>query len=158
MSTPTEPIKTAAELKAELSSIRTAYFAKARAELEAAIPRLFEQYPFLQSVGFKAFAPYFNDGDACVWHLRADEPDVAAIDANGEEYDVWTRAEETTGYGENEKPNPLYDKAHDDCYQAVIALIDMVDEDVWEQILESEHVEVTLTKDGIQTSDYSRHD
>lgn len=49
------------------------------------VTTLFEMYPQVQSVTWRQYTPYFNDGDTCEFSAYIDEFDTVVLDNNGEE-------------------------------------------------------------------------
>lgn len=49
---------------------------RAKALFKTAISEIFEKHPCLDSFSWTQYAPYFNDGEPCEFHVHADEPDV----------------------------------------------------------------------------------
>lgn len=45
-----------------------------RAAFETGAKAIFDQFPGLESFGFTAYTPYFNDGDTCTFGVNAEEP------------------------------------------------------------------------------------
>lgn len=160
-------MKTSAQIREELDSLRTKYQETAKTEFMAGIAPLFEKYPQLESIGFKAFTKYFNDGETCNYYARTDEPEINGFgpDEEDEEEDnpdenrkrnLWKEVDETIGYGD-EKPNPRYNPESEKCIEAVQEFLGAFDDDIYMEIV-GDHVEVTITKDGIETSEYTSHD
>jgi hypothetical protein len=58
----------------ELEQLKKDYMKKVREEgekaLKGAFQSFFEQHPEIEAVAWNQYTPYFNDGDACVFHVR----------------------------------------------------------------------------------------
>lgn len=103
---------------------------------------IFEKYPKLKSLRWEQYAPYFNDGDACifhVWHYFEDDDilfEDGFEDTNGDDY----------GYGD----------AYKDVADMASDIIGGADEDDFEQLF-GDGVRVTVTRDGFEVENYD-HD
>ncbi len=125
--------------------------ADARAELRATggkflvghFAPLFVKYPDIKGLRWRAYTPYFNDGDACEFSSRhqdanvlfGDDPDDLTDLDDGKESD-W----------EKYKDAQVEFQAH---------FPELTDDDM--EALFGDHVEVTLYPDRIETEEYS-HD
>ncbi len=133
---------TSKDIKTKLAALKEEYINTARAEFKRGTDELFEKYPTLKSFGFTAYTAYtdyFNDGEACTYNVHSDYPDI-----NGERYDDF-------GYGEKEEQKELQKLA-----EIVTEFLQQFDDDIFQELV-GDHVEVSIDKKGIHTSDYD-HD
>jgi hypothetical protein len=111
---------------------------------------LFEENPNLGKFGWKQYTPYYNDGDECVFSAYSDYPiiklisDTHADDGYRDDFDEeqWFTEEETT-------PEAI-------AWKNVKKFLEQFsDEDF--KLLFGDHVEVVVTRDGVEVNEYS-HD
>ena len=96
----------------------------------------------IDSFTWQQYTPYFNDGDACVFSVYADEPRINDVDPY-----------ETDNF-------PKYGTAEYDTFWTPYRLIANFVTSFSEEDLEfmfGDHVEVTVSRDGIEVEEYS-HD
>lgn len=89
---------------------------------------LFDQYPELYSVTWQQYTPYFNDGEECRFRSGHTYPDLNQKDGEDLKY--------------NSKES-----------EAVKLFMASFDSDIME-FLFGDHVEVTVTREGIEVEDY----
>ena len=137
--------------------------AKAEAQSIAEVAFREEATELLDELGVESFTwqqytPYFNDGDACVFGVYADEPKINGFDA----YEAPDRvtylwgdkltALSTEERAEYERKYAEYSEPYRKVARFVIS---------WETedllFMFGDHVEVTVSRDGIEVEDYS-HD
>jgi len=136
---------------------------KARDEAEAACKEsaklafaeqsasIFEAHPVLTKFRWTQCTPYFNDGDACTFSAHTDYPSIyfANIeDDDVEEFSTWQIRKK------QEKGEPLTD--HESAGMAVVELLRQFSDDDYEQMF-GDHVEVEVTRNGVEVEEYS-HD
>lgn len=90
---------------------------------------IFDKYPTLEGISFRAFTPYFNDGERCYFRSYHEEPDFNFTD----------------------------DEEDEACIDEVCKIMKKFDDDVIEDLF-GDHVEVSITKKEISVGDYSYHD
>jgi len=150
-----------------------------QAEFNGALAELFDAYPFVKSVSFTAYTPYFNDGDTCEYSVNHDYCNFNGYDEDrdveGEGVDVLKFARETIYVEESnpdytpsgskwgnsktkwvKKPNPDFNPLYKEAVDAFREALAVVDEDNWEEMVD-DHVKVTITREGITTDEYD-HD
>ena len=122
---------------------------------------MFVKYPNLVSFSWTQYTPYFNDGDTCYFSVNCDAEYITTefIEDNGESilgYDresltIWKNGEYVTN------PNvPELDKTAHEVSEIVSNLLSEISNDVF-LILFGDHVEVIVTKNGIEKEDHD-HD
>jgi hypothetical protein len=153
-----------------------------RAEFTGALAELFDAYPFVTSLSFTAYTPYFNDGDSCEYSVNHDYCDFNGYDEHhdkeGEGENVLRNARETVyveepnpeydcnykGWESNKrgetkhvkKPNADFNPLYKEAIDAFREALAVVDDDNWEEMV-GDHVKVTITREGITTDEYD-HD
>ncbi len=135
--------KTPDQITAALKQLKDSYIETARAEFKAGFAALFDQYPQLKSVSWTQYTPYFNDGEECSFSVHLDEPTINGFDPYDDDKDAANLYAQT-------------DKESKACLKAVDDFLDAFDADVYEDLFD-DHVEVTVTRKGIKTSEY-QHD
>lgn len=141
--------KELAQLVAKRKAVVDTYFS----ECTAAV---FEQHPVLESFGWRQYTPYFNDGDPCVFRActadfvingldqyEADAPD-GSKNAKGEKCSLY----------EYMTTNPRAPMSL--AYKAVEKFLSQLTDDDFEHLF-GDHVEVTVTRKGVEVTDYD-HD
>ena len=104
---------------------------------------LFKAHPELTSFAWQQYTPYFNDGDACEFSARVEEPDINEVSG----YDIdegWTDREGNKRGGEHAALVPLQ--------EAVAELLQEFDQEDLKEMF-GDHMTVTVTPDGITTDD-----
>jgi hypothetical protein len=152
-----------------------------QSEFPALLAPLFEKSKKIESIGWRQYTPYFNDGDECVFSVHNDD-----LQVNGEDFDdvdflqelqygtikteddrlenlrVATEKEYKwmmdkrigeSGYRENKD----LDKYELSVYEEFKSVLQSVPEDFYKDLF-GDHVTVTVHKDGrIETEEYD-HD
>jgi hypothetical protein len=154
-----------------------------RAEFTGALAELFDAYPFVTSLSFTAYTPFFSDGDPCTYSANHADCNINGYDGyndnvNGEGENVLRNARETIyveepnpeydcnyrGWESNKrnetkhvkKPNPDFNPLYKEAVEEFRIALAVVDDDNWEQMV-GDHVKVTITREGITTDEYD-HD
>ncbi len=104
-------------------------------EFHKAFKDLFAKYPLLEEISFKAYTPYFNDGEACNYRSTHDYPDITY---DGQEYE--------DGY---ELPDQK-------CKKELFALMSSIGDELIEDIF-GDHVRITIQRDKILVETYENH-
>lgn len=170
------------EANARINELKKQVQKELQAEFSGALTELFDTYPFVKSLSFTAFQPYFNDGDTCEYNVRHDDCTFNGYDEDGDEQesegvDVLKLARETiyveepnphykptanswTNEGRKthwvQKPNPDFNPLYKEAVDAFREALAVVDDDNWMDMV-GDHVKVTITRDGIETDEYD-HD
>lgn len=151
-----------------------------QAEFSGALTELFDAYPFVKSLSFTAYTPFFNDGDTCEYNVHHDNCEFNGYDEyedepQGEGVDVLKLARETIYVEEPnpeydprggawgnpktkwvKKPNPDFNPLYKEAVEAFREALAVVDDDNWMDMV-GDHVKVTITRNGIETDEYD-HD
>ncbi len=125
---------------------------------------IFEKYPTLESFGWTQYTPYFNDGDSTIFSVNTDY-----ISINDEYVDEakwisevnvinWGNYDRVnkTYVGRVEEPNPDYDPVLAAASNEIVDFLGRFDNDFYLSKF-GDHAEITVTKDGVDISDYD-HD
>lgn len=165
----------------KISKLKQEMAAELRSEFHNSLKELFDEYPFVKSVSFTAFQPFFNDGDTCEYNVHHDYCNFNGYDedrdVSGEGVDVLQLAKETIyveepnpGYDPSNiqwgshrnkthwvtKPNPDFNPLYKEAVNAFREALAVVDDDNWMDMV-GDHVKVTITREGIETDVYD-HD
>jgi hypothetical protein len=153
-----------------------------QSEFNGALTELFDAYPFVKSLSFTAYTPYFNDGDTCEYNVHHDYCqfngyDEDRDDREGEGVDVLKLARETIyveepnpdydpskgGWGTRssktrwvKKPNSDFNPLYKEAVDAFRSALAVVDDANWKDMV-GDHVRVMITREGIETNEYN-HD
>jgi hypothetical protein len=153
-----------------------------QAEFTGALAELFDAYPFVKSVSFPAYTPYFNDGDSCEYSVHHDYCQFNGFDEDddepeGENVDILKLSKNTIYVEEPnpdydpssrdwsthrnktrwvKKPNPDFNPLYKEAVDAFREALKVVDDDNWMDMV-GDHVKVIITREGIETDEYS-HD
>jgi hypothetical protein len=169
------------EANARINELKKQVQKELQAEFSGALTELFDAYPFVKSVSFTAYTPFFNDGDTCEYNVHHDYCNFNGYDedrdVSGEGVDVLQLAKETIyveepnpGYDPSniqwgshrnkthwvKKPNPDFNPLYKEAVDAFREALAVVDDDNWMDMV-GDHVKVTITRNGIETDEYD-HD
>lgn len=124
---------------------------------------LFELFPNLQAFGWTQYTPYFNDGDPCefsgardVCMLFTDSEVEESEDAENEDERLEARIE---SFKENLYDYEVWDEKNGPNGAAIKAVNEFVrifDDDDYLALF-GDHQQVTVTREGVETEEYS-HD
>ena len=164
----------------KISKLKQEMATELRSEFHNSLKELFDEYPFINSVSFTAFQPFFNDGDTCEYNVHHDYCqfngyDEDRDDREGEGVDVLKLAGETfyveepnpgyvasnLGYGSHrnktrwvKKPNPDFNPLYKEAVDSFRSALAVVDDADWNDMV-GDHVKVMITREGIETDEYS---
>jgi hypothetical protein len=127
MSEAMQAYKTAGERMAEFLAARQA---AAKTAFDEVSKSLFDEFPPLESFSWTQYAPYFNDGDECVFSANTDYPTVNGVEVYPHSKDI-----------------APHERAVCDFLAA------FADDDL--KTLFGDHVEVTVTRDGATADEYN---
>lgn len=170
------------EANARINELKKQVQKELQAEFSGALTELFDAYPFVKSLSFTAYTPYFNDGDTCEYNVHHDYCQFNGYDEDDDEQggdgvNVLRLALETIyveepnpgydplnlGWGSHRnkthwvtKPNPDFNPLYKEAVDAFREALAVVDDDNWMDMV-GDHVKVTITRNGIETDEYS-HD
>lgn len=124
-------------LKENLQTLREKAKLEYQAALKEAAKEIFEKYPKLESFSWTQYAPYFNDGDECVFRVN----EVYQVNGLNE----WEDREEIKELGIDEALTEAND------------LVEAIDDDAMRDLF-GNHVEVTCNRDGSFSTSECDHD
>jgi len=109
----------------------------------------FKKHSKLKSIKLYGFAPYFNDGDPCVFHIREYMTKIISKNGNviGEESDT----EDEEGFIKELK---LSEEETNSLWSEISSEVGKLDEDLCEYLF-GDSFEVTIYKDRIEIDSYS---
>jgi hypothetical protein len=156
------------DIKQKLAALKEDYKKTAEAMFHEGVKELFELHPSLDSFGFKAYSPYFNDGDECRFSAHTDCPYINGFEEEGSnkkyfeardgDSNIWDKIghwDYSNGF--NKRVWVDGDAELDAMVKDVREFLKSFDNDVWEDLI-GNHVIVRITKEGIETEDYEDHD
>jgi hypothetical protein len=125
-------------------------------EFEQVFIPLFEKYPEVETVSFKAYRLYFNDGDTCYYNVHADTESLCVNDTNMDDIMEYKSAAETgQEYGAY-----VAKRGHESTLEAAREFSETIfsfdEEDIMDMF--GEHASITITKNGIESEEYFDHD
>ncbi len=119
--------------------LREEFVAKSQEVFKEVVKELFDKYPKLEKFKWTQYTPYFNDGDECTFGVSCDQP---ALTYEGQEYESYEYPDD----------KPEVEQAGEE----ISALVYKVEEEVLKDLF-GDHVEVSATRKGFETEEYS-HD
>lgn len=141
-----------AKLSEEFSKAKQYLMSKGKSMIENEFKAIFERHPEINAVKWTQYTPYFNDGEECIFGVHdfsvANVTDPDRLSAWGE-IDDEQEGEFVVGW------NELKEK-----YGDIRELESFASSDFGEDIFKDtfgNHVVVTVTREGIDVSDYD-HD
>lgn len=161
-------MKTSKEIKENMLKMRADYMNAAQIEFKEAANGLFDKYPRLKSFSFEAYTNFFNDGDTCYFAAYVDYPDINGFrnsENYGEDEDI-DGLEDLVSLGKRENydsssgkfiTNPNCDMEAATIYDEVKNFLRAFDYDFYKEMF-GDHVRITVTKDKIETEEYTDHD
>ena len=148
----------------ELTALKEAYDEKLANEGEDAVKELFKEffdkYPRAESITWRQYTPYFNDGDPCYFSVHEMTLEMnEGEEETDEETDEEVDEDEDEDYGDGEydsyslsrSDNPDLKQMGED-----LGELEGIPDDVLEHVF-GDHVKVTATRDGFDVTEYS-HD
>ncbi len=138
------------ELQEKMASIRKNMHEEANKYFKEESQQLFDRHPKLESFGWTQYTPYFNDGEACEFSTYTDEPNIN--DEKG--WDISYKKCQPKDY--KGQANPDYDAEFAKMYNDVKDFLSIFEDADLEEMY-GDHVEITVTREGVTTDEYS-HD
>lgn len=146
----------------ELSALKEAYDTKLVEEGEAAVKELFKEffdkYPRAETITWRQYTPYFNDGDPCYFSVHEMTLEMNEDESGPEEGDE-DEEEDDDDYGDGDYDSYSL-RASDDPHLKQMGEdfrnLEAIPDDVMEHVF-GDHVKVTATRDGFDINEYS-HD
>lgn len=159
-----EMISEIKEKQLEIDKLKKELNEKQAETFSHGVKKLFEKSEKLTSFSWNQYTPYFNDGDTCYFSVNTD---YLVINGEHEDDANWINEKKVISWGTYnrekkayegriEQDNPDYDKELAEAVDAVKRFLSIFDNDFYQSQF-GDHVEVTVTKNGIQTDDYE-HD
>lgn len=169
------------ELRAQRTKLRAELREESKQGFKEMAAELFEAHPKLRSFSWKQYTDYFNDGEPCHFHAHTDYPDVNGHDPDSGRGDNWSdetisvvvghrQRSETIQYGwqqgqirtwqepiYEERPNPAYDPELVAAHEDVCEFLRGFETDDFEEMF-GDHVQITVTRDGVEIEEYTSHD
>ena len=108
----------------------------------SALKPIFDKWEKLESISFSAYTPYFNDGETCYFHSMHTDPGLNGGNEGFYSYDSDDEYVEEDWHADAEK-------------EVISVMKKFSDDDIL--IMFGDHVEVTITRDGI-TKEHCDHD
>ena len=149
------------EIMKELKDLQAKFENESKQVFGKVMKSFFESFPEVERIVWTQYTPYFNDGDPCEFTIgemffvphNIKDDDDNAIDPDCMNYYDWNEYSFSSYHdaGNPLKPSVELGTAMDD----VESMLDDV-EDFLRSTL-GEHMEITVTKDGIETVEYD-HD
>ncbi len=165
----TELIEEYKGLQKKIESMKKEFTKASAAVFASEAQQLFEKFPKLDSFSWTQYTPYFNDGEECVFSAHTDEPHFQFGDDEERDYYYFSEYDhvedgyENTAWGQRPKykkvkktitPEELEKK---ECYEAVQEFLGNYDETTYE-LMFGDHVEVVVSKDGVEIDEGISHD
>lgn len=151
MTNATKPINAFASLeviRTKYEEYKAKFVSEAKEEFTKSFKEVFETYPEILSIKWQQYAPYFNDGEECVFRVHDCNYTFEGLEDDLElcgGISVW----DTEG-------NPELSK-----YLYLNPILNLIDKNIgstsFEEVMQEmfgNHVEVTVTKEGIQVDEY----
>ena len=149
----------------ELTALKEAYDEKLHNEGEDAVKELFKEffdkYPKAETITWRQYTPYFNDGDPCYFSVHEmtlemnedeeDGPEEGDEDEEDEDEDDDYSDGEYDSYSLSLSEDPDLKKMGED-----FGALQDIPDDVLEHVF-GDHVRITATRDGFDVTEYS-HD
>lgn len=126
-------------------------------EFPALLAPLFSESNRIESIGWRQYTPYFNDGDECVFGVHNDYLTINGIDDyDGDEKEIQF-VKERVWDGKNWVDNEAIDRYEFSILQQIQTVLRSIPDDFYKDLF-GDHVKVTVYKDGrIETEEYE-HD
>lgn len=137
--------------KAEFAAMRKEYYKflseTGQEMVLAAFGIVFGAHPLLESVTWRQYTPYFNDGDECVFGVDRDSFQVVYDGGSEFELDSWTSEKSFDKYFEAEETKiytyDLYKELFDGCSSA----LNLFDDDELKVVF-GDHISVTILRNS----------
>lgn len=174
--------QTSQQLLEEIKQFFADFQQKKEAFTEALKPRFGEVFATIMAKGnrinsfrWEQYAPYFNDGEACVFSVCADEPDIniGEDEAEGDNtsgyedgYNIGWANEFNHTYGEwddvlrrrkilSSSPDSSWDPINGPVYNEIVATLQSLPDDMLQDMFGDDN-RITVYRDGrVEVEDYS---
>jgi len=111
---------------------------------------LFDEFPELVSFGWEQYAPYFNDGDPCVFSVHADYPTINGYDTRRDRFVDNDEQEET-------EPTAAMESLFKKVKTPIAKLINTLPYDIMQEVF-GDDLRVTITREGKVIDGETNHD
>ncbi len=149
-------------VKSRMEELRKEYRVTAQSYFNEFVKQFFDELPEVQTIRWLQYTPYFKDGDTCHFSVhgiyfsnaKPDQLDVSGYTVEDSNPVLWS----TEGYKYNDdliegRPYLNYMEKPMRAFTEMVNSISDILPDIF-----GEHVQVTITREGIQIEDYSDHD
>lgn len=136
---------------------------KGTEKLKAVFKLFWEKNPEVKTISWTQYAPYFNDGDACIFGVNeiyfsnSEDPDQVDQDDFDEESGVWNASAWSFGWWVKENPDLKIPIDIDNANNLGNFLQSNAMKDIMEMMFGSDN-RVIATRDGFKTEVYNDHD
>ena len=136
------------QLKNELELLRIKAVDIGEKHISSALRGLFDEYQWVESIGWTQYTPYFNDGDECIFSVYTEEDNIKV---NGlSQWDMYNYEEDF------KEKNITVEMVDEVAVKASNILSILEDEDM--KYMFGDHVEVSISRDGTVTTEHYDHD
>lgn len=141
------------ELKDRMEKIKAEMVVEGKKHFHEACTEIFEANPKLESFSWEQYTPYFNDGEECIFGVRADDVNVTFEGKDLEYVSVWKG--EAVGDGvEDVEDQEALTKAVEDIGKVTRFL--MTNEEIAQDAF-GDHCRVVVHRNGVDV-EHSDHD
>lgn len=138
---------------------------KGTEKLKEVFKLFWEKNPEVKTISWTQYAPYFNDGDACIFRVNevyfSNSENPEQVDEDDDLYDeetgVWTASAWYFGWWEKEYPDRKIPINMDNAKNLGDFLQSNAMRDIMEMMFGPDN-RVIATRDGFKTEEYERHD
>lgn len=152
----------------EFETFKANFSARAKEKLKEVFNLFWEQNPGVNTVIWAQYAPYFNDGDACIFSVRslsftnateeADLSDVRYGEYNGENKDIWALEDYEYSYNRLKEEGKMEGVNFESIKELSRFICSDAMEDVLKATFGSDNI-IYATRAGFKSEDYgSSHD
>lgn len=144
----------------EYQDFQNSFRQKAKVKLKEVFNQFWEENPDIKVVVWTQYAPYFNDGDACIFRINdptfsnaTDEDDINDLhygEYRGDNKDIWT--------AESWNIDKISEEKSGVNSESVKLLCIFLDSDAMQNVLESmfgSDNKIVATREGFAVTDYS---
>lgn len=148
-------------LNEELEQMKQQYQLKVQKILKEVFTEFFDNNRTVTAVGWKAYTPYFNDGEPCefrceayyAWVTNAKDYHVVEYGQyNGDEENVWVYDGDYGSFNDDLIPGLTKANAKD-----LRKFLSKIDDQFYLDAF-GDHVKVFVTREGIEVVEYTDHD
>lgn len=152
------------ELQAQQIARNAAIKSDGKAMLIAAFTEFFDKFPEVRAIRWVQYAPYFNDGNPCIFRMRemgvrtVESEKAAGNPTEPIETTTYIDNDERTDCGENGETLfiSVYESDDSPLMQALRGLWELIADDIAKAVF-GDHVCVLATRAGFHTESYSHN-